>query len=112
MTDAQEEPASPHSQGSSTPAYSNLPSPLLTETQLMPPPIVHRELKPKRKLSDSLSISSMNEPPSPRGAPTVDRKLKPPTPLQVRLLKIYRSSDPFLIPIYEGGAHEEKRPHG
>lgn len=82
MNDTQEEPASPHSQGSSTPAYSNLPSPLLTETQLMPPPIVHRELKPKRKLSDSLSISSMNEPPSPRGAPSVDRKLKPPTPLQ------------------------------
>ncbi|XP_044748247.1 protein daughter of sevenless [Coccinella septempunctata] len=82
LNDTQEEPASPHSQGSSTPAYSNLPSPLLTETQLMPPPIVHRELKPKRKLSDSLSICSMNEPPSPRSAPSVDRKLKPPTPLQ------------------------------
>jgi hypothetical protein len=81
--DVADEPASPLSQSSSTTAYSNLPSPLLTESQLMPPPIVNRDLKPKRKLSDSLSSSSNPEPSSPRGAPSVDRKLKPPTPLQV-----------------------------
>lgn len=80
------EPPSPaHSHSSSTPAYSNLPSPLLASSQLMPPPAVNRELKPKRKLSDSHSISSNPEPPSPRNTgPSVDRKLKPPTPLQVR----------------------------
>lgn len=79
------EPPSPaHSHSSSTPAYSNLPSPLLVSTQLMPPPAVNRELKPRRKLSDSHSISSNPEPPSPRNTgPSVDRKLKPPTPLQV-----------------------------
>ncbi|CAH0559967.1 unnamed protein product [Brassicogethes aeneus] len=78
-----EEPASPHSQTSSKSAYSNLPSPLLAET--MPPPKVNRGLKPKRKLSDSLSVSSAQDPPSPRAnAPSVDRKLKPPTPLQER----------------------------
>lgn len=43
----------------------------------MPPPIVNRDLKPKRKLSDSLSISSNPEQPSPRLAPSVDRHLKP-----------------------------------
>lgn len=43
----------------------------------MPPPVVNRELKPKRKLSDSLSVSSNTEPSSPRAAPCVDRKLKP-----------------------------------
>ncbi|KAL1506329.1 hypothetical protein ABEB36_005715 [Hypothenemus hampei] len=80
------EPSSPaHSHSSSTPAYSNLPSPMLTEAQMMPPPTVNRDLKPRRKLSDTLSTSSNTEPPSPRnipGAPSVDRKLKPPTPLQ------------------------------
>ncbi|KAH1019621.1 hypothetical protein HUJ04_009413 [Dendroctonus ponderosae] len=78
------EPSSPaHSHSSSTAAYSNLPSPLLSESQLMPPPTVNRDLKPRRKLSDTLSTSSYNEPPSPRTlAPSVDRKLKPPTPLQ------------------------------
>ncbi|CAH1954033.1 unnamed protein product [Acanthoscelides obtectus] len=74
----QDEPASPatsaHSRTSSTHAYSNLPSP-----QLMPPPAVNRELKPRRKLSDSQSSA---EPPSPRGAPCVLRQLKPTTPLQ------------------------------
>ncbi|EFA02351.1 protein daughter of sevenless [Tribolium castaneum] len=80
--DIGDEPASPLSQSSSTTAYSNLPSPLLSDNQLMPPPIVNRDLKPKRKLSDSLSSSSNPEPSSPRGAPSVDRKLKPPTPLQ------------------------------
>lgn len=78
------EPSSPaHSHCSSTPAYSNLPSPLLVEAQLMPPPVVNRELKPRRKLSDAHSSCSNTEPPSPKTAgPTVDRKLKPPTPLQ------------------------------
>lgn len=78
------EPSSPaHSHSSSTPAYSNLPSPLVAETQLIPPPAVNRDLKPKRKLSDTHSNCSNTEPPSPRNAaPTVDRKLKPPTPLQ------------------------------
>lgn len=77
-----DEPASPLSQSSSTTAYSNLPSPLLTDGQLMPPPAVNRELKPKRKLSDTLSSCSNPEPSSPRSAPSVDRKLKPTTPLQ------------------------------
>ncbi|XP_066145355.1 protein daughter of sevenless [Euwallacea fornicatus] len=78
------EPSSPaHSHSSSTPAYSNLPSPLLADVQMMPPPSVNRDLKPRRKKSDSLSTSSTAEPPSPRiAAPSVDRKLKPPTPLQ------------------------------
>ncbi|CAG9762314.1 unnamed protein product [Ceutorhynchus assimilis] len=79
------EPSSPaHSHTSSTAAYSNLPSPALAESaQLMPPPTVNRELKPRRKLSDAPSTSSTTEPPSPRTqAPSVDRKLKPPTPLQ------------------------------
>ncbi|XP_050509898.1 GRB2-associated-binding protein 1 isoform X1 [Diabrotica virgifera virgifera] len=83
LEEGQDEPPSPaHSHSSSAPAYSNLPSPSLSVTQLMPPPMVNRELKPKRKLSDSHSISSNPEPPSPRSAPSVDRKLKPPTPLQ------------------------------
>lgn len=43
----------------------------------MPPPVVNRGLKPKRKLSDTLSISSNTEPSSPRPAPSIDRKLKP-----------------------------------
>ena len=81
--DIVDEPASPLSQSSSTTADSNLPSPLLADSQLMPPPVVNRDLKPKRKLSDSLSSSSNPEPSSPRNAPSVDRKLKPPTPLQV-----------------------------
>lgn len=78
-TGQEDPPASPHSQGSS--AYSNLPSPALIDNQIMPPPVINRDLKPRRKLSDSHSICS-NEPPSPRGAPSVDRKLKPLTPLQ------------------------------
>ncbi|XP_076273542.1 daughter of sevenless isoform X2 [Rhynchophorus ferrugineus] len=78
------EPSSPaHSQCSSTPAYSNLPSPVVVDVPLKPPPFVNRELKPKRKLSDAHSTCSINEPPSPRNAgPSVDRKLKPLTPLQ------------------------------
>ncbi|RZC36124.1 daughter of sevenless [Asbolus verrucosus] len=83
VDDIQDEPASPLSQTSSTTAYSNLPSPLLINSQPLPPPIVNRDLKPKRKLSDTLSSSSNPEPSSPRSAPSVDRKLKPPTPLQV-----------------------------
>ncbi|XP_017784665.1 PREDICTED: GRB2-associated-binding protein 2 [Nicrophorus vespilloides] len=76
--DLVDEPASPISQNSSTTAYSNLPSPILLDTPLMPPPVVNRCLKPKRKLSDTRSIaSSTAEPPSPRPAPCVDRKLKP-----------------------------------
>ncbi|CAG9858630.1 unnamed protein product [Phyllotreta striolata] len=83
LEESQEEPPSPAHSHSSAPAYSNLPSPSLSSTtQLMPPPLVNRELKPKRKLSDSHSISSNPEPPSPRNAPSVDRKLKPTTPLQ------------------------------
>ncbi|CAH1370352.1 protein daughter of sevenless [Tenebrio molitor] len=95
--DVADEPASPLSQSSSTTAYSNLPSPLLTESQLMPPPIVNRDLKPKRKLSDSLSSSSNPEPSSPRGAPSVDRKLKPPTPLQEAHNRKVKPS-PTLVP--------------
>ncbi|CAG9823182.1 unnamed protein product [Phaedon cochleariae] len=85
---AHPEPPSPaHSHSSSAPAYSNLPSPApLNAPALppMPPPAVNRELKPRRKLSDSLSTASNPEPSSPRHAPapSVDRKLKPPTPLQ------------------------------
>lgn len=83
VDEGQDEPSSPaHSHSSSTAVYSNLPSPLYCDGQLMPPPVVNRDLKPKRKLSDSHSISSNPEPPSPRIAPSVDRKLKPPTPLQ------------------------------
>ncbi|KAF5277604.1 hypothetical protein FQA39_LY06097 [Lamprigera yunnana] len=76
-----DEPASPLSQASSTTTamYSNLPSPLLPTdtTQLMPPPQINRSLKPKRKLSDSVSVTSSNEPSSPRPAPSVDRSCKP-----------------------------------
>ncbi|XP_050307822.1 protein daughter of sevenless [Anthonomus grandis grandis] len=90
------EPSSPaHSHSSSTPGYSNLPSPLLTESQLMLPPTVNRELKPKRKLSDTHSTSSNTEPPSPRtAAPSIDRKLKPTTPLQeANMRKVFQVSD-------------------
>lgn len=75
-----EEPASPCSQSScsTTAMYSNLPSPLLPDTQSgSGPPLVNRCLKPGRKLSDSASICSLPEPSSPRSAPNVDRKLKP-----------------------------------
>lgn len=65
-----DEPASPASVQSST-TYSNLPSPA---------PAVNRCLKPGRKLSDSASICSLVEPPSPRPAPTIDRTLKPSVP--------------------------------
>ncbi|XP_056639103.1 GRB2-associated-binding protein 1 [Diorhabda sublineata] len=79
----QEEPPSPaHSHSSSAPTYSNLPSPSLSVNQTMLPPTVNRELKPKRKSSDSHSVASNPEPSSPRNVPSVDRKLKPPTPLQ------------------------------
>ncbi|XP_022918658.1 protein daughter of sevenless [Onthophagus taurus] len=69
-------PPSPSSQCSSA-MYSNLPSPNLTEQVLSPPPVVNRGLKPKRKLSDTRSITSNPEPSSPRLAPNVDRHLKP-----------------------------------
>lgn len=67
-----DEPASPASIQSST-TYSNLPSPA---------PMVNRGLKPGRKLSDSASVSSLVEPPSPRPttAPTIDRTKKPSAP--------------------------------
>ncbi|XP_060532257.1 GRB2-associated-binding protein 1 [Cylas formicarius] len=89
------EPSSPaHSHTSSNPAYSNLPSPSFIETPLMPPPAINRELKPRRKLSDSHSTGSNPEPPSPRNAPSVDRKLKPPTPLQeANMRKSFQKSD-------------------
>lgn len=45
--------------------------------KLMPPPTINRSLKPKRKLSDSLSVTSSTEPSSPRPAPSVDRTRKP-----------------------------------
>lgn len=64
------EPASPASVQSLT-TYSNLPSPA---------PVVNRGLKPGRKLSDSASVCSLVEPPSPRMAPSIDRKLKPSAP--------------------------------
>lgn len=66
-----DEPASPASIQSSQTTYSNLPSPA---------PVVNRGLKPGRKLSDSASVCSLAEPPSPRAAPTIDRKLKPSVP--------------------------------
>ncbi|XP_031339371.1 protein daughter of sevenless isoform X2 [Photinus pyralis] len=76
--DIPDEPASPLSQSSSTAIHSNLPSPLLpSDAQLMPPPQINRRLKPKRKLSDAVSITSSNEPSSPRLAPSVDRSCKP-----------------------------------
>lgn len=89
-----DEPASPLSQSSSTAHYSNLPSPLLPfDAQLMPPPKVNRGLKPKRKLSDSLSVASSTEPNSPRLAPSVDRKLKPSTTLTLPTGRTFESSD-------------------
>lgn len=76
--DIPDEPASPLSQSSSTAIHSNLPSPLLpSDTQLMPPPQINRRLKPIRKLSDTVSITSSTEPSSPRLAPSVDRSCKP-----------------------------------
>ncbi|XP_063923250.1 protein daughter of sevenless-like [Zophobas morio] len=99
--DIVDEPASPLSQSSSTTAYSNLPSPLLADSQLMPPPVVNRDLKPKRKLSDSLSSSSNPEPSSPRNAPSVDRKLKPPTPLQEAHNRKIKAS-PIMAPSFDG----------
>lgn len=93
--EALDEPASPVSQGSACAVYlnQNSPGPLLSDNQgiLMPPPIVNRGLKPKRKLSDSVSVASLNpEPSSPRFGPSIDRKLKPPPPppLQVRKLHV------------------------
>ncbi|KAJ9573822.1 hypothetical protein L9F63_008804, partial [Diploptera punctata] len=97
-----EEPISPHSDGSSSLAsnstaaiYSNLPSPLTTQGLqsgtdsgyggVPTPPVVNRGLKPGRKLSDSTSVVS-NEPSPVSPAtlpvsgnypPSVDRKLKP-----------------------------------
>lgn len=107
LDESQDEPASPHSQTSSTAPYSNLPSPLLTDQQLMPPPIVNRDLKPKRKLSDSHSISSNPESTSPRIAPSVDRKLKPPTPLQVSRFTVW-IVQVFVINFFDkGGKHSQ-----
>lgn len=81
----QDEPVSPAlSQSPAFVLYSNLNSPVPVLN--MPPPAVNRDLKPKRKLSDSHSISSNPEPSSPRSAtaaPTIDRKLKPPTSIPV-----------------------------
>lgn len=90
------EPVSPASESSSTALYSNLPSPspsLQTpslsvtnvssaniSTSASGPPVVHRELKPGRKTSDS---AASNEPsPLPllvnsQPPPSVDRALKP-----------------------------------
>lgn len=86
-----DEPASPLSQGSACATYLSPNSPffenaLLSDNQgiLMPPPVVNRGLKPRRKLSDSVSVTSNPEPSSPRSGPSIDRKLKPSTPLQVR----------------------------
>lgn len=96
-----DEPVSPRSDGSSSLAsstaavYSNLPSPLITQsvqsgTDVVqsgtpPPPVVNRGLKPGRKLSDSASmVSNEPSPVSPAAhlipahlPPSVDRKLKP-----------------------------------
>ncbi|KAH0951079.1 hypothetical protein HN011_001692 [Eciton burchellii] len=96
----EDEPPSPRSESSTTATYSNLPSPLIRDgtasavptTMAPPPPVVHRELKPGRKTSDSMSIVS-NEPSpgltitvyeassaehSPAEPPSINRKLKPP----------------------------------
>ncbi|KRT84959.1 hypothetical protein AMK59_2789, partial [Oryctes borbonicus] len=96
--DMSDVPPSPSSQNSSL--YCNLPSPLLPDTQLIPPPVVNRGLKPKRKLSDTLSISSNPEPSSPRLAPSVDRKLKPTTtvlPVNVDLCFFYEKNRIFIL---------------
>lgn len=95
----EEEPSSPRSESSTTATYSNLPSPLLKDstttvptTMAPPPPVVHRDLKPGRKTSDSTSIISNEPSPGPAGSaldinssehspaepPSIDRKLKPP----------------------------------
>ncbi|XP_034934032.1 GRB2-associated-binding protein 2 isoform X2 [Chelonus insularis] len=91
-----DEPSSPYSENSTTATYSNLASPLVKDAQytprfLLPPPIVNRELKPGRKMSDSISIgkdeltpgsiSSTNDT-SPGEhlsvePPSINRKLKP-----------------------------------
>ena len=93
------EPSSPRSENSTTATYSNLPSPLLKNcsssvpiTMAPPPPVVYRQLKPGRKMSDSTSAIS-NEPSpglagsvpdvnsnehSPAEPPSINRKLKPP----------------------------------
>lgn len=96
----EDEPPSPRWDGSSTATYSNLPSPLMKDAttpavphvMIQPPPIVHRELKPRRKTSGSLTNIS-NEPSpggmvhsmvelssaehSPAEPPSINRKLKP-----------------------------------
>lgn len=80
---AEEEPTSPRSEGSGSGSaiYSNLPSPLTSQTTVTSgaptPPAVNRCLKPGRKLSDSTSVKSMELSPSPGLPPSVDRKLKP-----------------------------------
>ncbi|XP_012255741.1 GRB2-associated-binding protein 2 [Athalia rosae] len=93
-----DEPSSPRSECSATATYSNLPSPLTSDplntvpsTMPPPPPVVHRDLKPGRRTSDSTSIIS-NEPSpgpilpvpelsstehSPAEPPSINRKLKP-----------------------------------
>lgn len=100
-----------HSQfPSESPLYSNLPSP----TNLSTPPLVNRELKPGRKLSDSTNsneaspnlivgsapmpaaISSMLVQHSPMPAPpNIDRKLKPLIPFShpIQIGKKYDTAD-------------------
>lgn len=80
--ETRDEPASPLSQNSAHATYLNLNSPSSlpppdSQSVLTPPPAVDRGLKPKRKLSDSLSIASLTEPPSPQSGPSIDRTLKP-----------------------------------
>ncbi|GJQ75211.1 putative PH domain protein [Trypoxylus dichotomus] len=89
MDDMSDVPPSPSSQNSSV--YYNLSSPFLPDTQLIAPPVVNRGLKPKRKLSDTLSVSSNPEPSSPRLAPSVDRKLKPTTTALPKLSHVQSS---------------------
>ncbi|XP_057330706.1 GRB2-associated-binding protein 2 [Microplitis mediator] len=94
-----DEPSSPRSESSTTATYSNLPSPLVRDssssvssTVVLPPPVVYRELKPGRKMSDTTSIISNEPSPGPNLSasemspdhlattepPRINRKLKPP----------------------------------
>lgn len=114
----EEEPSSPRSESSTTATYSNLPSPLLKDstttvptTMAPPPPVVHRDLKPGRKTSDSTSIISNEPSPGPAGSaldinssehspaepPSIDRKLKPPLnrpPIEINTGALQLASPP------------------
>ncbi|XP_020293309.1 GRB2-associated-binding protein 2 isoform X2 [Pseudomyrmex gracilis] len=87
----EDESPSLHSENSVTATYVNLQFPLSRAClSTMPPPMVHRELKPGRKISDSTSILNNDQVPNPTvheanstecssiKPPSINRKLKPP----------------------------------